>query len=76
MKKTGRARILVIDDDEGIRIALSTVLIEKGYEVDVAATGHEAIAKSKANFYNLALVDLPARHGRRKIADRDERNRP
>lgn len=58
MKKTERARILVIDDDESIRIALSTGLAEKGYDVDVASTGHEAIAKSKSNFFNLALVDL------------------
>lgn len=58
MKKTEQARILVIDDDENIRTALSLVLKEKGYEVDVAATGHEAISKSKASFYNVALVDL------------------
>jgi DNA-binding NtrC family response regulator len=58
MKKTERARILVIDDDETVRKALSTVLVEKGYEVDVAETGEDAIRKSRDNFYNLALVDL------------------
>ncbi len=58
VKKAGQARILVIDDDESIRTALSLVLKEKGYEVDVAASGQEAISKSKTNFYNLALVDL------------------
>jgi len=74
MKKADRARILVIDDDENIRRSLSTVLIEKGYEVDVAATGHEAIKKSKANFYNLALVDLrlPDMDGTRLLTEMKE----
>jgi two-component system response regulator PilR (NtrC family) len=58
MTKPERARILVIDDDKGIRESLETVLKEEGYEVDVAENGHEAIQKSQANYYNLALVDL------------------
>jgi DNA-binding NtrC family response regulator len=58
MTKSERARILVIDDDKGIRESLETVLKEEGYEVDVAENGHEAIRKSEANYYNLALVDL------------------
>jgi DNA-binding NtrC family response regulator len=58
MKKPEQARILVIDDDESVRKSLETVLKEEGYAVDVAENGLEAINKSKANFYNLALVDL------------------
>jgi DNA-binding NtrC family response regulator len=58
MTKSGQARILVIDDDESVRKSLETVLREEGYLVDVAENGREAIRKSKANFYNLALVDL------------------
>ncbi|HKZ94382.1 MAG TPA: response regulator [Candidatus Bathyarchaeia archaeon] len=53
-----RARILVVDDDESIRKALSAVLEEKGYYVDTAESGNEAIQKSNANFYNLALIDI------------------
>ena len=53
-----RARILVVDDDENIRSVLSTVLEEKGYEVDTARNGREAIEKSKHHFYNLALIDI------------------
>jgi len=52
------ARILIIDDDESIRRALSAVLEEKGYIVDTAQCGTEAIEKSKASFYNLALIDI------------------
>jgi DNA-binding response OmpR family regulator len=37
---------------------LEVALKNNGYEVDVAENGKEAVAKSKAKLYNLALVDL------------------
>ncbi len=52
------AKILVIDDDESVRKSLATVLEEKGYAVDTAENGKEAVEKSRANFYNLALIDI------------------
>jgi len=52
------ARILVVDDEESIRKTLASILEEKGYSVDTAENGKEAIKKSKANFYNLALIDI------------------
>jgi DNA-binding NtrC family response regulator len=52
------ARILVIDDDESIRKTITSILEEKGYTVDAAENGKEAIRKSKARFYNLALIDI------------------
>ena len=58
MKKSGPARILIIDDDKNIRASLATVLRDEGYVADAAESGQEAIKKSEANFYNLALVDL------------------
>jgi DNA-binding NtrC family response regulator len=59
------ARILVIDDDKIIRDTLQMTLEQKGYCVDKAENGKEAIAKSYANFYNLAIVDwrLPDMEG-------------
>ncbi|MCS7120328.1 MAG: response regulator [Nitrososphaerota archaeon] len=53
-----RPRILIIDDDENIRKVLSMILEDKGYIVDVAEDGEEAIKKSQKNFYNLALIDI------------------
>jgi|CryGeyStandDraft_6_1057127.scaffolds.fasta_scaffold19747_1 DNA-binding NtrC family response regulator len=53
-----RARILVIDDDESIRRTITSILEEKGYTVDTAENGKEAIRKSKTKFYNLALIDI------------------
>jgi DNA-binding NtrC family response regulator len=53
-----QARILIIDDEETVRKSLAAVLEDKGYLVDTAENGKEAIQKSKAKIYNLALVDL------------------
>jgi len=55
---TEKARILVIDDDEGVRKVLAVALADKGYNVDTAKDATEAIGKSRTNFYNLALVDI------------------
>jgi DNA-binding NtrC family response regulator len=52
------ARIIVVDDDEGIRKTLATILEEIGYVVDTVENGKEAIERSNAEFYNLALIDI------------------
>jgi len=52
------ARILVVDDNEGIRKVLKTILEEEGYVVDTAKNGKEAIKKSNTKFHNLALIDI------------------
>jgi len=58
MKEQEHARILIIDDDVAIRKSHEAVLKANGYEVDVAENGKEAIKKSNASFYNLALIDI------------------
>ncbi|MEM1531065.1 MAG: response regulator [Candidatus Bathyarchaeia archaeon] len=50
--------ILIVDDDESIRRTLAMILEERGYTVDTAESGREAIQKSMENFYNLALIDI------------------
>jgi DNA-binding NtrC family response regulator len=52
------ARILIVDDDERITATLQAILENEGYAVDVAATGTEAIKKSKNAVYNVALIDI------------------
>lgn len=66
---TDKAKILLIDDDKNIRMTLAIVLQEEGYIVDTAETGKEAVEKSYANFYNLAIVDwrLPDVEGTKLI---------
>ena len=38
------ARALVVEDEERIRLALETLLLEEGFEVRVAHHGGEALA--------------------------------
>lgn len=68
------ARILVVDDDEGIRKTLATILEDQGYVVDTAENGKEAIEKSNIKFYNLALIDirLPDMEGTKLLASMKE----
>jgi len=69
-----RARILVVDDDESIRKTLAAILETKGYNVDTAENGKEAIKKSYAKFYNLALIDvrLPDMEGVKLLSEMKE----
>jgi signal transduction histidine kinase len=51
-------RVLVVDDEEGMREGMRRVLERGSYRVDMAENGEEAIKLLKANSYDLALVDL------------------
>jgi DNA-binding NtrC family response regulator len=68
---TDRAKILIIDDDASVRKVLAMALEDDGYIVDTAENGGEAIRKSNANFYNLALIDirLPDMEGTRLLKE-------
>ncbi len=56
--KKDRGRILVIDDEEVIRKALSRYLEAEGYEVLLARDGKEGLARFSEGGVDLALVDL------------------
>ncbi len=51
-------RILVVDDDETIRTTMKVILQDEGYQVDLAASGKEAIQKTQEKSYNIALLDI------------------
>jgi DNA-binding NtrC family response regulator len=53
-----KTRIIIVDDDENICSTLGLILGARGYEVDIANSGKEAIEKSKVNVYNLAVLDI------------------
>jgi DNA-binding NtrC family response regulator len=53
-----KKRILVVDDDDAILKSVATILQLKGYDVDTAETGRQAIEKSQSQFFNLALLDI------------------
>jgi CheY-like chemotaxis protein len=51
-------RLLVVDDDNDLRVFLQDFLIEEGYEVDVGATMDEALSLIDTKLYHLILTDL------------------
>lgn len=51
-------RILIVDDDDPIRMLLLTVLRKRGYRVDTARNGEEAIERSRQCRYSVVLLDL------------------
>jgi DNA-binding response OmpR family regulator len=53
-----QVRILVIEDDIELAFSLREVLIEEGFEVDVANNGKEGIRLQSAEPYNLIITDI------------------
>lgn len=51
-------KILVVDDDPGIRKVVRTMLEMAGYCVSVAANGKEAVAALQQEIYQVVLTDL------------------
>jgi signal transduction histidine kinase len=53
--KTG---ILIVDDDQSTRKSLSLIFRKKGYQVEMAGTGRQALKKVQGKIFNLALLDI------------------
>lgn len=51
-------RVLVVDDEEGMREGMRRVLAKRGFSVDLAFDGAGAIRLFEENLYDIALVDL------------------
>jgi CheY-like chemotaxis protein len=65
---TGTERILVMDDEEGLRVLLKSLLTSLGYEVQTARDGAEAIAlcedaKVRGDSFDVVLLDLTVSGG-------------
>ena len=52
------ARVLLVEDDAGIRAGVKLMLEDEGYEVVEAATGEEGVERFRAGGADLAIVDL------------------
>jgi signal transduction histidine kinase len=59
-------RILVVDDDPGVRGVIATMLHEHGYEAEVVADADEAFSLCESAHFDLLLTDMvtPAFDGR------------
>jgi CheY-like chemotaxis protein len=51
-------RLLFVDDESGIRLTLSAILQQNGFDVTVAASVPEALALIGKNRYEVLLSDL------------------
>ncbi len=53
-----KPKILIVDDEEGMRKTLCEILQTKGYDVNAASNGKKAIQLSGETFYNVAVLDM------------------
>ncbi len=56
--KPRRLRVLVVDDEEPIRVALRIILERRGHTVILAGDVSEGLAQARAHAPDVALVDL------------------
>jgi len=52
------ARILIVDDESGIRESLSALLRDEGYEVESVASGEECLERLAQRRFDLLLLDV------------------
>jgi len=55
---TGKAKILVIDDQDGMRRSLAILLHKEGYHVVEAENGQDAIRYLNENAFDIVITDL------------------
>ncbi|RMF88813.1 MAG: response regulator [Methanobacteriota archaeon] len=53
-----RIKLLIVDDEEGMRTTLSDIFRKRGYEVETASKGREGVEKVKKGFVNVVLLDI------------------
>ncbi|MDD3626734.1 MAG: response regulator, partial [bacterium] len=51
-------KVLIVDDEKGIRDSYRMILEYEGYEVDEASSGFTALKKIKTGNYKITLLDL------------------
>ena len=51
-------KVLVVDDEKGIRFLLSEVLLQRGFEVSLARDGQESLEKLEKDHFDLVITDI------------------
>jgi DNA-binding response OmpR family regulator len=57
-QSANRRRILLVDDDRGLCLALSTLLNDEGHAVETAGDGPEALALLRERAFDIVLLDI------------------
>src|SRR5208337_4893219 len=55
---TFQPKILIVDDEEGIRESLASILRDERYSVDAVASGEEALALVAKSEFQVVLLDI------------------
>jgi two-component system, NtrC family, response regulator AtoC len=76
-----KARLLIVEDERAIRLALSGLLRREGYEVEQAESGTQALQRLAAEPFDLVLTDLALGEGPSgmdvlRVARRDQAETP
>ncbi|MCK4778489.1 MAG: response regulator, partial [Actinomycetia bacterium] len=58
MRNNNGANILVVDDEEGMRLGLTKILEKEGYRVTTAANGEKALNLMERISFDLVISDL------------------
>ncbi|QGJ71161.1 Hypothetical protein PBC10988_28640 [Planctomycetales bacterium 10988] len=53
-----KGRILIAEDERNLRVTLSDILAEEGYEVTTVGDGREAIELARHHYFDVFLLDL------------------
>lgn len=53
-----KSKILIVDDEKGLRIGTQRLLEEEGFDVAAAETGEEGIRLGTSNDFDIAVIDL------------------
>ncbi|MGI8316591.1 response regulator [Halobacillus mangrovi] len=69
-------KILIVDDQAGIRLLLEEILKSEGYETVSAKTGKQALEIMEEQDLDLVIMDynLPVMHGKDVLRELDDRD--
>jgi len=58
MAKKSTSKVLIVEDSHSIQVIYTTVLEKAGYHITVAASGSEALETTKAQPFDVILLDI------------------
>ena len=62
-RMTGICRVLIVEDDEGIRELLQTLFDDEGYPIAIAASAEEVHAAFSRDTFDLAIIEATLPRG-------------
>ncbi len=54
----GKAKLLIVDDEDTLRLLVRSELEQRGYDVDEADSGETALEKMETDHFTLVILDI------------------